>query len=94
MVAIIILFLPFAHSLNSLDLIAITTCLTVWALTVEIYGASCTLDPLLAKKRQCTYSAKCGISKKLLHARGKDGQINIEQLAKEGHAEHGVDITV
>lgn len=94
-IALVILFLPFATDLTSLGLISITTGLVVFALTVEIYGASCTLDPFMARKRHCTYSAKCRLSKKHLLASSKEGQvINVEELAKQGHSEHVVDSTV
>lgn len=94
-IALIILFLPFAHGLDSLELIATTTCLTVFSLAVEIYGASCTVDPLVQQNRHCTYSARCGISRKRLVAGRKDGEaINVEELGRQGHAEHNVDIQI
>ena len=75
-VAVIILLLPLAHGLDSLELISITTCLVVFALCVELYGASCVRDPFWwEQKRHCTYAARCHVSKKELEASSKGGKI-------------------
>ncbi len=39
-VSVVIICLPLAHELNSLDLIAITTCLTIGVLILDLYGNS------------------------------------------------------
>lgn len=89
--AIIILLLPLAQSLNSLDIISITTCLVVLTLWIEIFGASCVKDPFWVPcKRHCTYSARCHMSKKELAASSKGGQIvNVEEIARKGKGEKG-----
>jgi len=85
-VAIVILLLPLADSLNSLDLIATTTCLVVVVLAFELAGSTCTHDSFWwdrSKKRKCTYSARCNIPRKELEASVRAGQvINVEEIAR------------
>ncbi|KAF2097442.1 hypothetical protein NA57DRAFT_58029 [Rhizodiscina lignyota] len=90
-IAVVILLLPLTHRLNSLELIAITTSLVVFALVVELVGASCVHDPFwMETKRHCTYAARCHISKKELAARTKGGKlIDVEELARDGKGEKG-----
>lgn len=89
--ALIILLLPLKRSLDSLDLISITTSLVVLTLWIEIFGASCVKDPFWTPcKRHCTYSARCHMSKKDLAASSKGGQIvNVEEIARKGKGEKG-----
>jgi hypothetical protein len=86
-VAIAILLLPLAEErLNSLELVATTTCLVVVVLLVELAGSACTGDAFWgfnSGKRKCTYSARCHISKKELQAKAKGGEvINVEEVAR------------
>lgn len=69
-VAIIIICLPLAHSLNSLHLISITTSLVVLVLALDIFGNSCQGDKFWsggfceAQKKNCNYSAECRMDRK------------------------------
>jgi hypothetical protein len=87
LVAIAILLLPLAHEhLNSLELVATTTCLTVVVLLVDLAGSSCTGDAFWGfqqKKRDCKYSAKCTMGRKELQEKARTGEtVNIEELAR------------
>lgn len=92
LVAIVIMLLPLAHSLNSLHLVAATTGLVVLALIVELIGAASSCDnALFERNRDCSYGARCNLTKKELEASAKDGTIiNVEEIAKRhvGDGEH------
>lgn len=68
-VAIIIICLPLAHSLDSLDLIAITTCLVLSILCLDLFGNSCEGDRFWSggfcdeEKRKCAYVANCKVGR-------------------------------
>jgi len=84
-VCIIFLCLPTAHSLNSLHLIATTTGLTIWVLTLELWGMSCWGESFFGEKRACKYTARCKISKKDLESAVKGGHvIKVEELKDRG----------
>ncbi len=84
--ALAILLLPLARDrLTSLDLVAITTCLTVSVLVVDLAGLSCRGDSFFSRHRICDYSAHCKISKKDLAEKVRNGQVvNVEELARTG----------
>lgn len=69
-IAIIIICLPLAHSLNSLHLISITTSLVVLVLALDIFGNSCQGDKFWsggfceAQKKNCRYSAECKVDRR------------------------------
>ena len=86
LVAIAILLLPLAHEhMNSLELVATTTCLTVVVLLVDLAGSSCTGDAFwgFREKRHCKYSANCSMGRKELHDKVRKGEtVNVEELAR------------
>ncbi|KAF2397929.1 hypothetical protein EJ06DRAFT_532914 [Trichodelitschia bisporula] len=85
-VAVIILLLPLAHGLNSLELVATTTGLVVLVLVMELAGSACSGDTFWgfwSTRRTCMYSARCHISRKELEAKVKSGELlNVEEVAK------------
>jgi low temperature requirement protein LtrA len=91
-VSLAILLLPLAGDrLDSLELVATTTCLVVIVLVVELLGNSSRRDFFWgfnscdARKRKCTYAARCGVSKKDLEASFKNGEVvRVEELARKG----------
>ncbi|KAH8593327.1 bacterial low temperature requirement A protein-domain-containing protein [Bisporella sp. PMI_857] len=84
-VCVILFCLPTADKLNSLQLISVVTGLIIWVLLVELWGMSCRDDRWFGEKRQCKYTAKCGISKKDLESHLKDGTtINVERFSNKG----------
>ncbi|KAK5997012.1 hypothetical protein PT974_02361 [Cladobotryum mycophilum] len=84
-VCIIMFFLPMAHSLRSLDLISITLGLTVWVLTIELWGKSCTDDPFFGEECCVKYTAKC--SKKDLETLTEDTERPSAEILKLNRAE-------
>jgi hypothetical protein len=76
-VALVILLLPLAHDLNSLHLIALTTCLVVFALMAELAGSSCIHEQFWVggRRRHCAYSAKTNLLRKELKAALKHGEL-------------------
>lgn len=91
MVALILIFLPFAHGLNSLELVSITMGLVAFALIVELYGSTSVHDSFWKDCRVCKYSADCHIKKKDLEEAAKTGQkIEITEISKGSRGEKGV----
>ena len=87
-VAIVLICLPLAgNALNSLQLIATTTCLVVLVLAFDLVGETSIEERFWRCRRQgrpCTYMARCHISKKDLEASVKSGEvIKVEEIAKK-----------
>lgn len=80
-VCVVLFCLPAARELNSLNLIAITTCLTVWVLLVEIWGTSCPQESFWGAAEQCQYTARCS-KRALRDAVKSDGQVDVVELGK------------
>lgn len=90
-VAVVLMFLPLAHGLNSLELVSITMSLVAFALIVELYGSTSTYDNFWKDCRECKYSADCHIKKKDLETAVKTGQkIEITEISKGSKGEKGV----
>jgi low temperature requirement protein LtrA len=90
--AIIIICLPLAHSLTSLDLMALTTSLVLLVLGFDIFGISETGDKFWTggfcdeEKKKCTYSAQCPLDKKrrteLDRAMKRGDRVQIDDLLR------------
>ncbi|KAH0541881.1 hypothetical protein FGG08_003686 [Glutinoglossum americanum] len=90
-VAIILLCLPLAEHLNSLNLISTTTGLIVLVLLIELWGTSCIQDSFFHGRNQCKYTADCKMRKTDLEDAVKRGEaINIEELAEKGAMQQGL----
>jgi hypothetical protein len=88
-VCIVFFCLPLADQLNSLKLISITTALTIWVLSLELWGMSCAEETFFGEKKPCKYTARCKISKKDLESAVKGGHvINVESLSDRGEKGH------
>jgi hypothetical protein len=85
LVSIVLILLPLArHHLNSLDLVAITSCLVVLVLIVELIGSACPGENWRAKGKLCSYSAHAKMSKKDLQQKMLSGEVvNVEEVAKK-----------
>ena len=82
-VAIVLICLPLAHDLSSLELISTTTALVALVLTVELYGSTSVLDGFWRDKKTCKYSAECHLKKKDLETAFAKGEtIAVEELSK------------
>ena len=71
---------------NSLHLVATTTCLIIWVLTLELYGNTCpetdTWFGDRKDKKPCRYTARC--SKRALERALKNGsRVNVEELGEK-----------
>lgn len=93
-VAIAIICLPLAH-LNSLELVATTTVLTVCVLALELVGSTCWGESFWRNtncgRNKCSYSAKCKVQKEELEKSLENGTIlNVEEIAKRESGEKGV----
>ncbi|KAL3427561.1 hypothetical protein PVAG01_01070 [Phlyctema vagabunda] len=84
-VCIILLCLPTAPWLNSLQLVSIVTGLIVWVLLLELWGASCPKESIFGGQRTCKYTAKCKMSRKDLETAAKSGTtIRVQDLKEKG----------
>ena len=92
-VSLAIIFLGFTpKSVNSLHLIATTTCLVVFVLIIDLIGSSCTHEGFwwTERTRHITYAAKTRLLKKDLAATLKKGDtVNLEDVARRGGGEKG-----
>ncbi|KAM3077358.1 hypothetical protein ACMFMG_006708 [Clarireedia jacksonii] len=90
-VCIILICLPLAHHLTSLQLISIVTGLVIWVLLLELWGMSCPQESFFGEKQQCKYTARCKVSKRDLEETVKRGLVvNVRDLGEQGRGEKGV----
>ena len=87
-VSIILICLPLANGLNSLELIATTTSLVFLVLCVDIYGMSAVNEDFWNGSGRYRYSAECKLKKHDMEAAMKTSTLNIAELAKQ-HVEDG-----
>jgi len=83
-ICIVFFCLPAAgERLNSLHLVALTTCLTTWVLLLELWGKSCRSQPFFfgAGEGKCEYTARCG-QRRLEGATKSDGEVDIVELGR------------
>ena len=89
-VAVVLIFLPLADKLNSLQMVATTTALVVFTLIVDLYGSTSIHDSFWKDRRKCKYSANCHMKKKDIEDAVKTGQIiEVEKLSKGTKDEKG-----
>lgn len=97
-VSLVLVLLPLArHHLNSLDVVAITSCLVVLVLMIELIGSACPGESWRRKGKVCSYSAHAKMSKKELQQKMMSGEVvNVEEVAKKTNRRQEVhhDITV
>ncbi|EME89255.1 uncharacterized protein MYCFIDRAFT_213586 [Pseudocercospora fijiensis CIRAD86] len=87
-VAVILICLPLAHSLDSLDLIGTVTGLLVLLLCLELWAASNVHDKLFGRTTTCQYFGNCG--KKDLRAMLQGGkEVDIDMLIKDKNKNSG-----
>ena len=87
-VAIILIFLPLADSLSSLQLVSITTGMVVLTLMVDVYGSTSIHDEFWRCTSQCRYRAICPIKRKLAMDAIKTGTtIRLEEVRVEDGGE-------
>ena len=92
-VAIILICLPLAESLDSLRLVATTTGLVVFTLVVDLFGSSCAEEGFWRDKRLCRYEAECKLRKQDIEA-VKAGTVGVEEIVGRGVGEkRGLDVS-
>lgn len=88
-VAIILICLPLAHNLNSLDLIGTVTALIVFVLVTELWASSCCTENLFQRSNPCQYVGQCG--KKEMEAFVRGGkEVDFEKMHGGKDANGGV----
>lgn len=91
MVAIILICLPTAHHLNSVELVSVVTGLVWFVLVVDLYGLSKKGVKLFGRHGRCAYTADCGMRTKDLEHAVKTGEaVNIEALAEKEKGQKGL----
>ena len=90
-VAIILVCLSTARSLNSLQLVATVTGLVVFVLVVDLAGLSMKGVSLFGRGGRCAYTADCPMRKKDLEHAVKTGQtVKIEAMSDKKNGEKGL----
>ncbi|KAI5370915.1 putative Low temperature requirement A [Septoria linicola] len=88
LMATVIVCLPLAHSLNSLELIGLVTGILVFLLVVELGATSDARERLVGRAKECQYFGRC--SKRNLTAMVKSGQdMDVEELVKDKEKDRG-----
>lgn len=92
-IGIVIICLPLAHSLNSLDLISITTALVFFVLVLDLYGNSCAGEKFWTggfcheERRKCQYTARCKLGRRkrqeLIKALQNGEKVRLEDLRRK-----------
>ena len=96
-VAIVLICLPLADGLSSLQLISTTTGLTVFVLMTEVWGQTPKAECSQKNREKCKYSAECRVRKKMIDDALKAGAtIDVAELTKNDNekSEHGLFETV
>ncbi|KAK4507404.1 hypothetical protein PRZ48_001139 [Zasmidium cellare] len=81
-VAIVIICLPLAEHLNSLDLVGTVTGLLVLLLITELWAASNVHEKLFGRTRPCKYTGRCPKGM-LLEIVKNGGQVDVEGLSED-----------
>ena len=80
-VAIILIFLPLADAVSSLQLVSITTGLVLLTLMIDVYGSTSIHDEFWKCTSHCRYRATCPIKKKLVMDAVKTGRtVTLEEV--------------
>ncbi|KYG42820.1 hypothetical protein M433DRAFT_146436 [Acidomyces richmondensis BFW] len=88
-VAAVLVFLPLATVLDSLDLVAVVTCLVCFTLGVELWASSCCYEKLTQRSTPCRYVGRCG--RREIEALIRNGEaIDVEGLNVEKARHDGV----
>jgi hypothetical protein len=89
-VAIVLILLPLADRLNSVQLLGTVTGLVVFTLVTELWACSCTESKLFEREKPCKYMAKCS-KKDLLKVIKEGTKIDIDELGDSSkHKDSGV----
>lgn len=82
-VCVVLCCLPAAGDrLDSLQLVALGTGLSVWVLVVELFGTSCHKTRLFGEERRCRYVAKCS-RRELDKAINVEATVEMRELGRE-----------
>ncbi|KAK5728753.1 hypothetical protein LTR15_001892 [Elasticomyces elasticus] len=88
-IATIIVCMPLAKDLTSLQLVGIVTALIVFALATELWAASCSTQKWTGRSRPAKYTGMCGRSK--LQALVRDGkEVDVGKLASNNSSQDGL----
>lgn len=83
-VSIILICLPLARSLSSLQLTSTTTGLVVYVLMVDVYGSTSIYDNFWRCTSPCKYQADCPLKKKIVVDALKSGtRVKLEEVRTE-----------
>ena len=86
--AIILICLPLADKLTSLELVSTTTGIVVLVLMVDVYGSTSRNESFWSDRATCKYSARCSIKRKEVEQALKSGgTIEVRELAEGGKGE-------
>ncbi|EMC94464.1 hypothetical protein BAUCODRAFT_124086 [Baudoinia panamericana UAMH 10762] len=88
-IAIVLILLPLAEDLDSIELVGTVTALIVFALGTELWAASSCQEKWCERSRPCQYVGRCGKGK--LHAVLMEGKnVDVSQLASGNNSQDGL----
>lgn len=90
-VALVLICLPLAERLNSLELIGIVTGLVVFVLTLELWASSCCDEKLFQRSTPCKYFGQCGKRQMATLVQGGE-EVDIGDLADVKEKSSGMTI--
>ena len=91
-VAVILICLPLTHHLNSLELVATTTCLIIFVLMVDLWGSTDKNQMFWKCKKSCKYQADCKVRKaSIIDALKRGEKVEIKEVHdRQGDTEKGM----
>lgn len=88
-IALVLICLPLAEKLDSVELVGTVTGLIVFTLGTELWASSCCHEKLLQRSKPCQYIGHCG--KRDLEALVRDGkEVDVEALGTERMRKSGL----
>lgn len=92
-VALTLILLPLAKSLNSLQLVGTVTGLIVFSLGLELWAGSCNREKLCQRSKPCKYIGHCQ-KKELERLVKRGGNVDMEELSGESGKRRNGGLTV
>jgi hypothetical protein len=91
-VAVVLILLPLAEHLNSLELVGIVTALIVALLVLELWATSSCYEKIVGRANPCKYVGRMGKRDVVRLARDEKGDVDVDQLEVDEEKDSGTTI--
>jgi hypothetical protein len=91
-VAVVLILLPLAEHLNSLELVGVVTALIVFLLVLELWATSSCHERILGRANPCRYVGRIGKRDVERRVRDEKGGVDVEQLEVDEEKDSGTTI--